>query len=353
MNLSIQHCHYQLSRVVLLLPCLVALTARAVQIVHVDKTFVIIDAGTDDGIDIGDTVCLRDDQDKEVGCGSVESLRKHYAGVKLDPLVASKLKKFNTADLSKRLSTSDQDRNEEQGNAGAQTHHLSVHYLYSLRTPFTYKIPRYDLNADTTGVGSLWRSDRLIQSSNSGARMSYSWRWGENLSLATGFSYRTMPRDTLLVDYQIDDPTIYLETITTASSMAIHGDAELHYKFGDLEVLPLAGFDFDHSMIQFAATQKGGVTNHNVNKMQSTMLTTSLRLGLRIQYWFGAIGLSTGATALLPAFGTAQTTATSGTPKAGTSADQQNSATSELKSSLAHRRNSWGSEWSMGLIGRF
>ena len=169
----------------MLLPCLVALTARAAQVVHVDQTFVIIDAGTNDGLNIGDTVCLRDDQNKAVGCGSVESLRKHYAGVKLDPQIALKLKKFNTADLSKRPSTSGQDSDVDQANANTQTHHLSLHYLYSLRTPFTYKIPRYDLNADTTGVGSLWRSDRFIQSSNSGTRISYSWRLGDGMSIAT------------------------------------------------------------------------------------------------------------------------------------------------------------------------
>lgn len=345
---------------------LAAPTARAAEIVHVGKSFIVIRAGAEDDLQDGDEVCIEDENGEKLGCGTVKVLRPRLAGIRLDAALAARLTKGMTATPTKARQEAPADEGEksEPATSGPASKppkstslqrpapRLTLDFLSSVRTPFQYRAPQYDLAAEIAGSGPLWRGERTIDSSKAGLALSFAWPVGRRWLVAPVLHYRAPQEEALLLDYKRDDPSVYLEVKTTSSSSGLGIEAQHSLPMGRLELLTSGGLDFDRSQVRFSATQKGGTDETRVAGLDSTLLAMSLRLGVRLELVLGPVGVGLGVSGLLPFAGTASGSASSGALKAEVDAGQAAAAGGDLKKALGHERTRYGAELALGISAR-
>jgi hypothetical protein len=346
---------------------LAASTARAAEVVHVGKSFIVIRAGTEDDLQDGDEVCVEDETGEKLGCGTVKVLRPRLAGIRLDADIAARVTKGMTATATKALPKAPADESEAAESAPPKrarkppkstdreraAPRLTLDYLSSVRTPFQYRTPRYDLAAEIAGSGPLWRGEGTIDSSKAGLALSFAWPVGQRWLVAPGLHYRAPQEEALLLDYERDDPGIYLEAKTAASSSGLSIEAHHSLPLGRFELLTSGGLDFDRSVVRFSAIRKGSTDEASVARLDSTLLAVSLRLGVRLELVLGPFSVGLGVSGLLPFAGTASGSPSGASSKTEVDAIQAAAASADLKEALGHERTRYGTELSLGMSARF
>ena len=351
---------------------LLADVAFGTQVVYVGKrSFVIIDAGRDQGLSNGDDVCFFAKDDAKIACGKVVTIRRALAGVALTPEDKAKIP-LGTAVKSDRISaqaTATATEAEVKALAAAaggeevkpkanaesyrQRPRIGVAYVATPVLPYSYHIPAYNLDNEILGAGSLWRQDRKVQSSLIGGELSFTWPFTAIWAVKSALRARYITTDNLSVDYDRTDPSISADSKSGAADIGISSVAEYSQSLSPTWVLlGRAGLDIDRSKVSYTVKQNGGAGG-DITSFSSTMVAFSLRAGGGIAYAFESFAAELGLDLLLPIAGKASASGGDPTLKDIVADSQKQSSAGDLKSALAHKRSSYGLELQLGVSRRF
>ena len=376
----------------------------AAEVVYVGSRFAIVNAGKGDGLAKGDEVCL--EQGTGEVCARIYVAREHLVGLRLSKsdlahvavgakataknlvdsgpskLTDGELAAFVAATESRKkkvakdpVKTPDQtpdkspDNSPEQSSSKASVkevkkeppppatrgarlvanRRVAVAYLYSAAAPFQYHIPRYDLQSELLRSGSLWKPDNKVIGGILGVEATFAVPLTSKLAIVSGAHYRYTPTDTLSVDYDGTDPSVYAQSRTTARSFGFSVDADYGVLIhGDLAWHLLGGLDVDESRINYTATAQGG-SETTIASLRSQLDIISLRLGSSVNILLGPIAVGSGITILRPMIGSAVQRSSEQNLKPEVSSSQRSSAAADLAHALGHKRSTFGAQLSLAV----
>lgn len=349
-------------------------TAFGAQVVYATSGIVIVDAGTEHGLAKGDDVCLQIPGKTAPTCSPIVAIRGRVAGLKVAPNLGIKkglaiTSKNLTDDGSKKISKKDlkefigalSKADTKEASAGTQetpsppkqdtkasptqNHRVFFGVLYSPLLPYEHRVPKYDLNKQILRSGSLWASDIQVKSSNYGIQGGIILPVQIPWSLMAGFKYRFPFQDSLDVDYDAAEPSIYSKIATKSGSYGVSIDGVYSSWTNPwVQVMTTGGLDFDKSTVDVKITQEGGSENLNIAVLKSDLLTVSPRLGFVASIPYKKGGISLHSHILLPLFGNAQVTGARQNLKAEVANDQRSSSQKDLEEALGHKRTKFGLE---------
>lgn len=350
-------------------------SVQAATIVYASKKYVIIDAGSENGLQKGHKVCFFDSSMSMLGCGSIKAIRLRLAGVPVAKELSTELSvgmaaksefliesegtpKATKKEIAKfvkalkkaeiNLKAKEETTEEPESTPGFRA--VGMNYLFSALMPFSFKTVAYELQNEIARTGSLWTGERLVSRSPLGAELFW------NPSIATGWAgdfrlyYRYLPDDGLIVNYDVRDPKVGLRGVLKGSSAGLFlGVARLWGAEGTLSFRSGGGLDVDNSQIQFSANPVDSAETETVATLSSQLSVLSFRLdgGLRLRW--RSLGVDLGLGALLPLSGTAKTSAKVPGIRTSVTQDQLDSAGEDLQKAVAHQRAKFGFQVTLGL----
>jgi hypothetical protein len=354
--------------------------AHGATIVYVSKTYVIIDAGSDNGLEKGHKVCFFDKLMSLVGCGPIKAVRPRLAGIVIPKEHASemgvgmvakseylfetegapKATKKEIAKFVKALKKAEKVAHSKEepeapetapAEPEAKSRHRSagLNYLFSGAMPFSFRVPVYNLLNEMARSGSLWTQDRIVSNSLLGIELFWQPALNADWAFDLRLYYRLIPGDGVIVNYDARDPKVGLRSTTKPSSSGLFVGLTRWWGAGLLTWRGGGGLDVDRSLVQYTAGTVDSAEAETVATVTSQLTALSLRLdgGLRLR--LGALGIDFGVGALLPVLGQAQ-----GSPKVpgirtSVTTEQLDSAGEDLTKVLAHQRSKFGYQMTLGL----
>jgi hypothetical protein len=316
-------------------------TAHAQSIIRVgDYDYVVIDAGSANGLKIGSRVCFHDGDDHEIACGTVRSIRAHHAGVAIETDDKEKL----TVGL--RAKSSGMTPNAALESSGPRA--LSLSYVAAPLLPFTYGIPAYSIDSEIAGTGALYKRDAKVTSSRVGFELGYRHPLSAKLGLRFAMRYHGLPTDQLSVDYDRFDPAIFANGETSASAFELESAASIISPLGkSVAVMGHGGLALMRSVVTYEAKREGGGGSAGIASYESTLLSASLALGGGLRWSpTTSLALDVMAEGLLPFAGSASDDAKV-TEKSGITTED--TLRRDLRKAVDHKRASFGLLTALGL----
>jgi hypothetical protein len=237
-----------------------------------DYDYVVIDAGSEDGLESGSRVCFHDGNDHEIACGTVRSIRARHAGVVVREEDKEKLAVgFRAKSPSMTPNTAPEP---------ASPRAASLAYVAAPLLPFTYGIPAYSIDTEIAGTGALYKKDSQVTSSLTGLELSYRHPLSATLGLRLAMRYHGLPTDQLAVDYDRFDPAVFAKGETSASAFELESAASIIMPLGkSVSALGHGGLALMHSVVTYEAKRDGGSGSASIASYESTLLSASLAFG--------------------------------------------------------------------------
>ncbi len=323
--------------------------AASIKAVNKTRGIVIIDEGSDAGFKKGDRVCFQDINGKQVGCGTVASVKVSTANVQLaNPRLARRLKRGMPAIQGASAFTA--------SSPGKYRRNLKAMYIVTPLFPTSYQKLAYAPPPLTGNADSLWEQIGPPDISLLGFGVEAEFGIGASMSTAVGLRMRMDRVFVSEADFVTKAPdantgqavkiTEYVETKQSTTSMGFWTDFYLYdLVFGSSFALRFgSGLDVDMSTVVLQATQKdddpAAATIGEFAKVTSKLTTVSLRLLPAFVYFLDPIGINVTPALLIPLTAT-------GASFAGESADTNaaklnGDPVEDLKLALAHDKASFG-----------
>lgn len=273
----------------------VSISALAQSIVRVgDYDYVVIDAGSANGLTTGSRVCFHDDKGHEIACGTVRSIRARHAGVAIEAQDKQKLVVGLQAKSPSMVSNAALEASSPRA--------VSLSYVAAPLLPFTYGIPAYAIDSEIAGTGALYKRDAKVTSSRVGFELGYRHPLSAKLGLRFAMRYHALPSDQLSVDYDRFDPAIFAKGETSASALELESAVSIVRPLGrSAAVLGHAGLALTRSVVTYQAKREGGGEGAAIASYESTLLSVSAALGGSLRWSLtDSLALDLTAEGLLP-----------------------------------------------------
>jgi hypothetical protein len=364
-----------------------SLPSVAATVQAVGRTFAVINAGTLHGLKHGDVICIQDQAGKEVGCGNLGETRPRLSEVRLSSWTAARVKPgqsavgkgLKPATKSDKISQSEiitfvrvvekirgQDKiwtppptstisTRTQGLPPAtiwfRSARLRLAILGTVRLPFSYQVPKYNVRGELDESDTLWVSDREVVRTPWGGELSGALPFTDHIALVSSLHLRKLPSDEVTVSYDARDPS--LGAIGKLSGMTYGAGLDLEYGWPllpALEAIISLGLEGDVSRIDYKTQTMNPMDEQTVATLSSQLQVWSARIGLDLAWVLGGgFALDLGGKVLLPQVEKSSAQATSPGLKDTLSEAQKEASADSLISSLNHHKSKVGSQVYLGL----
>jgi len=320
----------------------------------------LVEVGPDETIEKGAKVCVYKNDDKKVECGTVIKVKGKKLYVKVGKHVR-RIKKGMTVKVEddqdstdKTADTGDQETStgDEAADYQGQASPFKIWGLYipALATPSAYNKLAYAAPA-AEPAPTLWSTDKKAASALVGFGLAIGIPVGP-FSINPGLRYRKYTPSQVDYDYDPNKPNPYVRVEEQATSYGLYTDFQ-YFRTAMTPSLSLnltVGGDIDMSTVTFKATKLDDTNSSEVliSSATSKLSVFSLRFGGSFDYLFlKSFGVTAGLNFLLPL-------AQFGKGFSGKQATDQARGVADpdadLKSALAHDKNSIGYELSLGVV---
>lgn len=317
--------------------------------VNSKKGLVLLDIGPDESLEVDSQVCIFNENDKKIDCGTVTKIKGKTATVKMKS--KKKLKKIKP-DMAARVPDAESGEAEESSSksaAGKMPMGLLGRYIYTIAAPSSFKKNGYVVPS-SKAPSTLWKDEGVVSSSALGFSLAYAIPVSK-YSLIPGFRYRSLASAEVLSDYANDRRDPYVSSLTTASNIGLFFDFQfLRTALGPIAFFNMSsGLDIDASTVTFKAEKlddTGATPKSPLASATSKLTVLSLRISGGLDLMFGkTFGVSTGLNVLLPlaAFGAQFSPSIEDAEKKGVE-----NPGDDIKKAVDHKKNGFGAEFYLG-----
>ncbi len=311
--------------------------ADTVTKINRSKGLVLVDSGAK--VKKGDSACILNKSGKEIVCGQITKVRKGGFILSIeDKSLASKVRKGQTVTLA---SSSPPSTDESP---------IVIRAVYNgtIMGPTSYAKAGYVAPATPSNPASkpLWETGAAESKAFLGAGLGVSIPIG-SFALNPGFRWRSYLSSTLSTDYDPVVKTRYAEITQSMSALGLWLDMTV-FRVSGLSVD--AGIDMEMSTVDFKANlidEKTG-SSADLTSATSKLNVVSLRTGIDFDLLiFGPAGLTFGLDLLVPLVEMGRKF--SSTHDGDGFANNNANVASDLQASLAHKKNSFAFDFSLGV----
>ncbi len=262
-----------------------------------------LDEGSAAGFDKGARVCVYSDSGKRAACGKVVKTAEDKSYVRI-----SRKRSFRRVKVGMEARLYKKNRTSKQTDSTAKEHRNNIKfgYLFTAMSPTSYNNVLYNAPTNSTqSLDSLWKKDAAVSSSVIGAFGEGEFAVGQSYAVAIGLRYIINSATNAVSDYNISEPTKFVESTQSGSAIGFYTD----FTFLDVSFTPSffwrlsSGLDFEMSSVAYEAIQKddSGSENSTIATYKSSITTASLRLGTNLNLLaIGPIGFVLGTNLLVP-----------------------------------------------------
>lgn len=273
-------------------------TAQAWSVVRKGESaagpFVIIDAGAKAGITKGSRICILDADGEDIACGDVMSLRPTASGVRL---MAEEQALVPLGALA-RL---DGESERLPGAAGVWHSRLSLRLVSPLAQPVIYDAVRFNDQARSNVALPTWVKVTTVESGAWGFSGSWEKPIGEVLALSPGVF--------LAVNNDVDNRSqlapasdrVLISALTKGGHWGLKCDLDWKaLAVGDFLLQVGGGLAFIDSTADVEVRHVGRSSSQTIARYESTLLALALEGDLELHYGFGDLALFVGLRLSLP-----------------------------------------------------
>lgn len=323
--------------------------AATVKKVSSKKGTVTLDISPDETIEVDHQICIFNENDKKIDCGTVTKVKGKTATLKMKS--KKKIKKIKP-DMSARLE--EESEGGTSGESSSSTNGkvpMGLHgkYIYTIATPSTFNKLGYLVPTSTTPT-SLWKPEGSVSNSALGLSLSFSIPVSK-FAIVPGLRYRSTASAEVLSDYVTDRRDPYVSSTVSTQNLGFFVDFQfLRTPLGGITFFNMAsGLDLDSSTVTFKAFKlddTGATPKTELATATSKLTVISLRIAAGLDLLFGkGFSFSSGLTLLAPLAGV-------GAQFSGELADNEQKGVqdpgADLKKSLDHKKNTFGAEFVIG-----
>lgn len=362
-------------------------TALSATVLALGRTFVVIDAGTLQGLKHGDLICIKDQGGTEVGCGNLGETRPRLSEVRLSSWTAarvkighravgqslkpsSKVEKVSQSEVLTFVRVVEKIRGQDKiwnpsmsavtlsrslglppATIWFRSARVKLAILGTAKLPFSYQVPKYNVRGELDESDTLWVPDREVVRTPWGGELSGALPFTDHIALVTTLHMRKLPSDEVTVSYDARDPS---QGATGKLSGLTYG-AGLDLEFGwpllpALEAIFSLGLEGDVSRIEYKKQTLSPMEEQTIGSLSSDLQVWSGRLGLDLAWVLGGgFALDLGGKVLLPQVEKATTNAKTPVLKDTLSPSQKEASADALKSTLNHHKSKVGSQVYLGI----
>jgi hypothetical protein len=326
--------------------------------VNSKKGLVLLDVGADETLETETEICVYNENDKKIDCGTITKIKGKTATVKMKS--KKKLKKIKP-DMAARPPDSDGSDGAEGGSSKSASGKMPMgvlgRYIYTIAAPSTFKKNGYVVPTSKT-PSTLWKDEGAVSDSALGFSLAFAIPVSK-YSIIPGLRFRSLASVEVLSDYASDRRDPYVSTLTTASNLGLFADFQfLRMPLGSTASIAFfsmsSGLDIDASTVTFKAEKRddtGATPTTPLASATSKLTVLSLRVSGGLDILFEKfIGLSSGLNVLLPltAFGASFSSQMEDSEKRGVEDPQ-----TDLKNAVGHKKSGFGAEFYLGLSMHF
>lgn len=338
----------------------------AAQIVHLGENFVIIDAGSEEGLIKNSQVCFKLGDAEGSLCGKVDLSRKRLSSVKLSKSEIARLslgllaksyelddtvphKKINKKELIKiieEIVAKDRVINPQEAVTPnqevpkeAKLQWTIAWIIEPIRT-YHYRLPSYSLENELSGQGKLWTAADPPALAPFGVEIEMAWLWSKESSWALGVHRQALISDKASANYSAIDQEERLDGQIDASAFGLRMDWQKRMLISDSFLWLLhPGLDLERSTL--VLTENLLSSGDRITGLKSRLDILSLRLGADILYHLLGIDWRIGVTGLIPLLSRGSTVQEAMLANSDASEVQAENVDRDLVAALDHRKSSF------------